>query len=118
MNQRAELRAMLSAVDRLAIEMKKKLRQKARDGYSGGIKRDSAYMVAKMLQEHVERLTGMCPACKALDGDHDQEENARQAVDVCNLAMMFWVIHSPRAAEAVPHGKIVSCVRIITRRAA
>jgi hypothetical protein len=93
---RQELTVMLDAVDRLAVDMKKKLRQKAREGYRGGLDRGSSYMVAKMLHEHVDRLTGLCPHCKALDGEHDSEENARQAIDVCNLAMMLWVIYSPR----------------------
>ncbi len=90
------MKEMLAAVDRLAAEMKKKLRQKAAEGYSGGLQFDNRYMVAKMLQEHVERLTGLCPSCKAIDGDHDREESARQAIDVCNLAMMLWVIDTPR----------------------
>lgn len=91
MNQRAELKAMLKAVDRLAVEMKKKLRAKAAQGYHGGL--DPLYRseVAKKLQEHVERLTGQCPHCHSNDGDHDAEEGARQAVDVCNLAMMLWL---------------------------
>jgi len=92
MNKRAELKVMLAAVDRLAIEMKKKLRQKASEGYSGGLVRINRYEVAKKLQEHAERLTGICPHCLASDGEHDDEEEARQAVDVCNLAMMLWVM--------------------------
>lgn len=100
MNQRAELKAMLAAVDRLATEMKKKLRQKASEGYSGGLKPDSRYMVAERLQEHVERLTGLCPSCKAIDDDHDHDEHARQAIDVCNLAMMLWVMNSPTSTVA------------------
>lgn len=87
---------MLTAVDRLAAEMKKKLRQKAREGYSGGLDPLSHYTVVKKLHEHVNRLTGMCPHCEALDGEHDREDSARQAVDVCNLAMMLWVLNSPR----------------------
>ena len=94
MNKQTELRAMLAAVDRLAVEMKKKLRAKAREGYSGGLALVNRTMVAKMLQEHVELLTGVCPSCHAHDGDHDHEDGARQAIDVCNLAMMLWVIDS------------------------
>lgn len=93
-NKRAELKAMLAAVDRLAAEMKKKLRDKARQGYSGGLNPDSWYEVSKMLHDHVNRLTGLCPHCEAHDGDHDGKESARQAIDVCNLAMMLWVIRS------------------------
>lgn len=92
MNKREELKAMLAAVDQLATEMKKKLRRKAAEGYRGGLDRTSRHNVAKMLQEHVERLTGQCPHCHSNDGDHDDEEEARQAIDVCNLAMMLWVI--------------------------
>jgi hypothetical protein len=92
MNKHAELKAMLAAVDRLAMEMKKKLRQKANEGYSGGLVPINRYDVAKKLQEHAERLTGVCPHCFASDGEHDADENARQAIDVCNLAMMLWVI--------------------------
>ena len=92
MNKRAELNAMLAAVDRLAGEMKKKLRQKAREGYSGGIQRINRHTVAEKLQEHVERLTGVCPHCNSHDGQHDPAEGAQQAVDVCNLAMMLWMM--------------------------
>lgn len=92
MNQRAELKTMLAAVDKLAAEMKKKLRAKARDGYRGGLDRASRHNVARMLQEHIERLTGQCPHCHSNDGDHDDEEGARQAIDVCNLAMMLWLV--------------------------
>lgn len=95
MNQRAELKAMLEAVDRLASEMKKKLRQKAAEGFHGGLDPKYRPEVAKRLQEHVTRLTGFCPHCQALDGEHDHEDSARQAVDVCNLAMMLWVVGSP-----------------------
>lgn len=97
MNKRAELQTMLKAVDALAAEMKKKLRAKAREGYSGGLNFTSRYTVSKMLHEHVNSLTGVCPHCLAQDGDHDHEEGARQAIDVCNLAMMLWVINSPSA---------------------
>lgn len=100
MNKRAELKAMLAAVDRLAAEMKKKLRKKARDGYAGGLDRGSWYTVSKMLHEHADRLTGLCPHCHSHDGEHEREEGARQAIDVCNLAMMLWVIGSP--AEEAP----------------
>jgi hypothetical protein len=92
MNKREELKAMLAAVDRLALEMKKKLREKAREGYSGGLDRNNRCSVAKKRQEHAERLTGVCPHCQSHDGEHDHEEGARQAVDVCNLALMLWVI--------------------------
>ncbi len=92
MDKRTELKVMLAAVDRLAIEMKTKLRAKARDGYSGGLDPSSRFEVAKMLQSHVERLTGLCPHCESHDGEHDKEEGAQQAVDVCNLAMMLWVL--------------------------
>lgn len=95
MTKSKELKAMLDAVDRLAEEMKKKLRQKAREGYSGGLDPLSRHTVSKMLHEHVNRLTGLCPQCESLDGDHDHAENARQAIDVCNLAMMLWVINTP-----------------------
>lgn len=94
MTKNQELKMMLFGVDRLAAEMKKKLRAKAREGYSGGLRDDSWYMVSKMLHEHVNRLTGLCPHCHAHDGDHDEEEAARQAIDVCNLAMMLWVIRT------------------------
>ena len=103
MNKRAELDAMLAAVDRLALEMKKRLRQKAREGYRGGLDRLYRHEVAKMLHDHVERLTGHCPHCRSNDGDHDHEEAARQAIDVCNLAMMLWVLGSSastRGADA------------------
>lgn len=96
MNQRAELKAMLAAVDKLANEMKKKLREKARQGYHGGLDPLYKYEVAKKLQQHVVRLTGLCPHCESLDGEHDHQEGARQAVDVCNLAMMLWLVNQPR----------------------
>lgn len=83
---------MLAAVDTLAAEMKKKLRQKAREGYHGGLEPGSWYMVSKLLHDHVDRLTGLCPHCRSHDGEHEREEGARQAVDVCNLAMMLWVL--------------------------
>jgi len=94
MSKRTELKVMLAAVDRLAMEMKKKLRQKANEGYSGGLVPINRYEVAKKLQEHAERLTGVCPHCFVSDGEHDAEGEARQAVDVCNLAMMLWVVDS------------------------
>lgn len=93
MTKKEELDRMLAAVDELAHEMKKKLRQKAREGYSGGLDPSSKFEVAKKLQEHVVRLTGICPHCESTDGEHDHEEGAHQAVDVCNLAMMLWVVN-------------------------
>jgi hypothetical protein len=93
MNKREELQTMLRAVDALAIAMKKKLREKARDGYAGGLDPSFKYQVAKSLQERVVELTGMCPHCESTDGEHDHEEGARQAIDVCNLAMMLWVVN-------------------------
>lgn len=91
MNKREELNTMLAAVDLLAAEMKKKLRAKAREGYSGGLAPAYAATVGKKLMEHAERLTGHCLHCGVQDGDHDREAEARQAIDVCNLAMMLWV---------------------------
>ena len=91
-NKRNELAAMLTAVDELAARMKAKLRQKAREGYSGGLNHASAANVGKSLMEHAERLTGYCLHCEVQDGEHGIEENAHQAVDVANLAMMRWVI--------------------------
>ena len=93
MNKREELQTMLRAVDALAVAMKKKLREKARDGYGGGLDPSFKFEVAKNLQKHVVQLTGLCPHCESTDGDHDHEEEAHQAVDVCNLAMMLWVVN-------------------------
>ena len=95
MNQREELRAMILAVDRIADAMKKKLREKAAQGYHGGLDRSFRDEVVKKLHEHVDRLTGYCRCCGTHDGDHDHEDGARQAVDVCNLALMLWVVDSP-----------------------
>lgn len=87
MNQRQELKAMIAGVDRLAEAMKKKLRQKAAQGYHGGLDPLNKCMVRRKLQEHTVRLTGMCPHCESF-GDDDLE----QAVDVAALAMMLWII--------------------------
>jgi hypothetical protein len=84
---------MLHAVDQLAAAMKKKLREKARDGYGGGLDPSFKYQVAKSLQAHIVQLTGMCPHCESSDGEHDHKEGARHAIDVCNLAMMLWVVN-------------------------
>ena len=92
MNKREELKAMLANVDELASKMKAKLRNKARDGYSGGLQQEFAPNVGKSLMDHAERLTGHCLHCGVKNGDHEYEEGAEQAVDVCNLAMMLWVI--------------------------
>ena len=92
MNKRDELKAMLSAVDELVAKMKKKLCDKARDGYSGGLDDSNRDVVAKKLMEHAERLTGYCLHCKTMDGEHYHEEEARQAIDVANFAMMLWFI--------------------------
>jgi hypothetical protein len=94
-DKRTELRLMIAAVDAMAVEMKKKLRAKARDGYSGGLDRGYRDVVAKNLMEHAERLTGYCLHCEVMDGEHDHEEEARQAIDVANLAMMLWAIEQP-----------------------
>ena len=79
------------------IIAEKKLRAKAREGYSGGLKPSFRPTVAKMLMDHAEQLAGVCPHCKVHDGEHDHEEEARQAVDVCNLALMLWLVDSPSA---------------------
>ncbi len=92
MDKRTELKTMLAAVDRLAVKMKKKLRAKAREGYSGGLDPTFSTNVGKSLMEHAERLTGYCLHCEVQDGEHELEDEAQQAVDVCNLAMMLWVV--------------------------
>lgn len=92
MNKRQELKAMLAGVDQIAVLMKKKLRMKYREGFSGGLKPTSYALVARMLHEHVERLTGVCPHCNAQDNCHERDDTRRQAVDICNLAMMLWVM--------------------------
>lgn len=79
MNKREELKAMCGAVDELAAKMKKKLRAKAREGYSGGLKDVYRRSVSSKLHQHSWRLT-------------EEFEGAKQAVDVCNLAMMLWVL--------------------------
>lgn len=99
MDKRTELKKMIATVDALAVEMKKKLRAKAREGYSGGLDRSNRGAVAKSLMEHAERLSGYCLHCETLDGEHDDEDEARQAIDVCNLAMMLWVLDSPPMNE-------------------
>ena len=76
MNKKQELSAMQGGADLMAIRMKSKLRTKAKEGRSGGLEACHAEMVRRLLREHVERL------CNG---------EARQAVDVCNLAMMLWV---------------------------
>lgn len=60
----------------MAIRMKSKLRTKAKEGRSGGLDSLPTGTLTRLLREHVERLC---------DGD------SRQAVDVCNIAMMLWV---------------------------
>jgi hypothetical protein len=78
MNKADELSAMMGGVDVLAMRMKQKLRRKAREGRSGGLDTANRRMVAKLLSEHVRRF---------LSGDEQE-----QAIDVCNLAMMLWVM--------------------------
>ena len=102
MDKRTELKAMLAAVDRLAVEMKRKLRAKAREGYGGGLDPAFSVNVGKSLMEHAERLTGYCLHCEAQDGEHDLQDEARQAIDVCNLAMMLWVIDTPSGDSGKP----------------
>lgn len=97
MKKREELRKMIEAVDRLGDAMKKKLRAKARDGYSGGLDPKYRANVAKALMEHAEKLSGHCIHCGVSDGEHDHEDAARQAIDVANLALMLWVQDSPEA---------------------
>jgi hypothetical protein len=83
----AELQTMIDAVDLLADDMKKKLRRKARQGYHGGLDPANRRTVAHRLHEHASRLTTL--------GDAG---SARQAVDVCNLALMLWILGGlPRA---------------------
>lgn len=77
MNKREELNTMLAAVDELALAMKKKLRAKAREGRAGGLDPMNLGLVKRLLREHVSRLC---------------DDESRQAPDVCNLAMMLWVI--------------------------
>lgn len=91
MGKRAELQAMLAAVDDMAKQMKTKLRAKAREGYSGGLDPLNRETVVERLHEHTKRLTGYCDVCHSHDGDHDRDEGAAQAVDVCNLTLMLWV---------------------------
>ena len=91
MNKHAELQSMLAAVDDMARLMKIKLREKAREGYSGGLDPINRDTVVSKLHEHAKRLTGYCDVCHSLDGEHDHEEGAEQAVDVCNLAVMLWI---------------------------
>ena len=91
MSKHAELESIIAAVDEMAVKMKAKLREKAREGYSGGLTPSFRTVVAEKLIEHAETLTGTCPHCHSHDGEHDHEEGAEQAVDVCNLALMLWV---------------------------
>lgn len=55
-----ELKTMLAAVDQLAAEMKDKLREKAAQGYSGGLDPAYADNVRASLKRHVVRLTTAC----------------------------------------------------------
>lgn len=81
--ERAELAAMLAAVDRLAADMKDKLREKAAQGYSGGLDPQYADKVRASLKRHVVSLTG--------DNYLPPKPDPAQAVDVCNLALMLWM---------------------------
>lgn len=100
MNKREELKAMIESVDRLADAMKKKLRQKAAQGYHGGLSPSYRHEVGRKLQEHVTRMTGYCPHCHSHDAEHDPEEGAEQAVDVCNLVLMVWWSEAEKARRA------------------
>lgn len=80
LSKKDELSAMMGGVDLLAARMKAKLKQKAREGFSGGLDQDNLFAVKNRLRDHVDRLTG-----------HGAVSSPKQAVDVCNLAMMLWV---------------------------
>lgn len=73
---------MIESVDRMADAMKKKLREKAAQGYSGGLDPQYANNVRASLKRHVVRLTG--------DNYLPPQPDPAQAVDVCNLALMLW----------------------------
>lgn len=92
-SKKAELARMLAGVDEMAEAMKAKLRAKARAGYEGGLDPTNRWNVARKLEEHVETLVGRCAHCKHGFGEHPRER-ARQAVDVCNLALMLWLVDS------------------------
>lgn len=85
-NKRKELEAMIAGVDRLAEAMKKRLRQKARQGFCGGLDSDYRDEVVEKLREHVEHITG-CPCCGA--GAEKNDDTFAHAVDIANLAMML-----------------------------
>lgn len=97
-SERAELKLMIEAVDRFSDDMKRKLRLKAAQGYSGGLSSSNRRRVAKKLNEHVDRLIGVCECCGRDRKEEKVSDRARQAVDVANLAMMLWVMAgSPRS---------------------
>ena len=77
MNKDDELSAMMGGCDLMAMRMKQKLRRKAREGRAGGLDAANRAMVKKLMREHVSRLCG---------------GEGQQAIDVCNLAMMLWVM--------------------------
>jgi hypothetical protein len=86
MNKKQELAAMLAGVDRLADLMKKRLLQKHRQGYDGGLDPDYRDQVAAKLRLKVTHITG-CPCCG--DGSEKADDTFAHAVDIANLAMML-----------------------------
>ena len=95
-SKRAELKKMVETVDRLADAMKRKLRRKFAEGYSGGLHIGNLEIIERTLFEHVERLTGRCPSCRAPHSGRDP----KQAVDVANIAMMLWTFEEDHGPEA------------------
>lgn len=86
MNKREEFEAMLAGVDRLAAAMKKRLRAKQREGYSGGLDKEMRAEVAAMMREHVDHIAG-CRCCGA--NAETEDDTFAHAVDIANLAMML-----------------------------
>lgn len=89
MNKRQEFEAMIAGVDRLAALMKKRLRQKRREGYSGGLNPENRHRVVEMLRDHLGHIGG-CLHCGA--DPETEDETFQHAADIANLAMMLGLI--------------------------
>ena len=66
---------LMECVDAFAEAMKKKLRKKRREGYSGWDLQENKAGILQLLSDHV---------------DSQYYNDANQEVDIANLAMMIW----------------------------
>ena len=73
-NEYFEIKALDKAVDSFSFNMKKRLRDKVKEGYRGWDDPESIPVMMERLEKHLERL---------------YSGNADSAIDVANLAMML-----------------------------